>query len=239
MSDLEFLKQVNETIETNKEDMISSLSHLLQIPSVAVETPGEYPFGENVQKAYDAMLDMAREEGFAVYNADNYGGHIDFTGKGEGIVGVVGHLDVVPEGDGWSFDPYGGEVKDGWICGRGTTDDKGPVIASFYGMKALKACGYEPKKTIRLILGLDEETNWHGMDHYLEHVAELPDLGFTPDGDFQAIHGEKGIIRTSTQVQAVFRQRSGTQFPSRRYSCQLGSGSQPGCRAGQCGRRIR
>ena len=118
MSDLEFLKQVNETIETNKEDMISSLSHLLQIPSVAVETPGEYPFGENVQKAYDAMLDMAREEGFAVYNADNYGGHIDFTGKGEGIVGVVGHLDVVPEGDGWSFDPYGGEVKDGWICGR-------------------------------------------------------------------------------------------------------------------------
>ena len=71
-----------------------SLSHLLQIPSVAVETPGEYPFGENVQKAYDAMLDMAREEGFAVYNADNYGGHIDFTGKGEGIVGVVGHLDL-------------------------------------------------------------------------------------------------------------------------------------------------
>ena len=66
MSDLEFLKQVNETIETNKEDMISSLSHLLQIPSVAVETPGEYPFGENVQKAYDAMLDMAREEGFAM-----------------------------------------------------------------------------------------------------------------------------------------------------------------------------
>ena len=111
-----------------------------------------------------------REEGFAVYNADNYGGHIDFTGKGEGIVGVVGHLDVVPEGDGWSFDPYGGEVKDGWICGRGTTDDKGPVIASFYGMKALKACGYEPKKTIRLILGLDEETNWHGMDHYLELI---------------------------------------------------------------------
>ena len=58
MSDLEFLKQVNETIEANKEDMISSLSHLLQIPSVAVETGGEHPFGEEVQKAYDAMLEM-------------------------------------------------------------------------------------------------------------------------------------------------------------------------------------
>ena len=94
MNDLEFLKQVNETIEANKEDMISSLSHLLQIPSVAVETPGEHPFGEEVQKAYDAMLGMAADEGFAVYNADNYGGHIDYAGSGAGIVGVVGHLDV-------------------------------------------------------------------------------------------------------------------------------------------------
>jgi len=113
------------------------------------------------------------------------------------------------------------------------------VIASFYGMKALKACGYEPKKTIRLILGLDEETNWHGMDHYLEHVAELPDLGFTPDGDFPAIHGEKGIIVFELVRKFKPFSGKGLELSSRRYSCQLGSGSQPGCRAGQCGRRIR
>lgn len=194
MSDLELLKKVNETIEANKEDMISSLSHLLQIPSIAVETNGAYPFGEHVQQAYEYMLRAARDEGFSTYNADNYGGHIDYAGSEEAVVGIVGHLDVVPEGDGWDFEPYGGEVKDGWICGRGATDDKGPVIASFYAMKALKECGYEPHRTIRLILGLDEETNWHGMDYYLQHVGELPKMGFTPDGDFPAIHGEKGII---------------------------------------------
>ena len=191
---MELLERVYKKIEENKTEMISSLSRLLSIPSVAVECDGDMPFGENVHKAFEAMLEMGLKEGFSCYNADNYGGHIDFTGSDEGIVGVVGHLDVVPEGDGWDFDPYGGEIIDGNVCGRGTTDDKGPVIAAFYAMKALKECGYQPKRTVRLILGLDEETNWNGMDYYLDHVDSVPDFGFTPDGDFPAIHGEKGII---------------------------------------------
>lgn len=191
---MEILSNVNKRIEANKTEMISSLSQLISIPSVVSDAKGNMPFGEGVHKAYLCMKEMAEKEGFDFFNADNYGGHIDFTGSGEGIVGVVGHLDVVPEGSGWDFEPYGGEIIDGNICGRGTTDDKGPVIACFYAMKALKECGYEPEKTIRLILGLDEETNWHGMKYYLEHVGDKPDIGFTPDGDFPAIHGEKGIL---------------------------------------------
>lgn len=174
--------------------MISSLSGLVSIPSVTGEAADDMPFGENVHGAYRYMLNLASKEGFRIYNADNYGGHIDFEGTEQGVVGILGHLDVVPEGDGWDFNPYGGEVIDGSVCGRGTVDDKGPVIASFYAMKALKECGYKPKRTIRLILGLDEETNWHGMDYYLDHVDSVPDFGFTPDGDFPAIHGEKGIL---------------------------------------------
>ena len=181
-------------ISENRAEMISSLSDLISVPSVALEGTGETPFGENVQKAYEYMMELAAKEGFSTFNADNYGGHIDFRGTEEGIVAVIGHLDVVPEGDGWDFDPYGGELIDGYVCGRGSTDDKGPVIASFYAMKALKECGYTPKKTIRLILGLDEETNWHGMDYYLKHVDSLPDFGFTPDADFPAINGEMGIL---------------------------------------------
>lgn len=191
---MELLTKVNKRIEENKAEMISSLSKLISIPSVVSDAKGSMPFGEDVHKAYLFMMQKAEEEGFDLFNADNYGGHIDFTGMEDGIVGVVGHLDVVPEGSGWDFEPYGGEVIDGKICGRGTTDDKGPVIACFYAMKALKECGYEPKRTIRLILGLDEETNWHGMRNYLDRVGDKPDLGFTPDGDFPAIHGEKGIL---------------------------------------------
>ncbi len=193
-----FPEDIKLKIAENKAEMISSLSDLIKVPSVAVENHGQEadkaPFGESVQKAYEMMLEAGAREGFSCFNADNYGGHIDFAGTGEGIVGIVGHLDVVPEGGGWDFDPYGGEMIDGYVCGRGTMDDKGPVIASFYAMKALKECGFRPCKTVRLIMGLDEETGWNGMKYYLEAVDETPDCGFTPDGDFPVIHGEKGIL---------------------------------------------
>lgn len=189
-----FLEQVNRKIEENRTEMLASLSELISVPSVAASCGGDMPFGEEVDRAYRMMLAKAEAEGFDTFDASGFGGHIDYDGTEEGIVGVIGHLDVVPEGDGWDFQPYCGDIIDGYVYGRGTVDDKGPVIASFYAMKALKECGFEPAKTIRLILGLDEETEWKGMDYYLRHVGDYPDTGFTPDGDFPVIRAEMGIL---------------------------------------------
>ncbi len=185
-------------LEENKEEMIASLQSVLQCKSQQeppIKTPsGElYPFGEGVQKALVTFLELAESMGFETYNADNYGGHVDFPGTGDKVFGILGHLDVVPAGGDWDFDPYGGSVAEGKIYGRGTTDDKGPLISCLYGMKALKDAGFQPKATIRLILGLDEETDWKGMDYYFSKVRK-PDFGFTPDADFPVINGEKGIL---------------------------------------------
>lgn len=188
------LENVNDKIAQSRTEMMTSLSELISVPSVVSDAKGDMPFGENVHRAFEFMLEIGEDAGFETYNAGNHGGHIDFGGNADGIVGIVGHLDVVPEGDGWDTEPYGGEIKDGYVHGRGATDDKGPVIASFYAMKALRECGYVPSRTIRLILGLDEETDWKGMDYYLAHVDSVPDMGFTPDADFPAIHGEMGIM---------------------------------------------
>lgn len=190
---MEHLELIQQKIDENKEEMLQTLQHLIAIKSVAEETGGDPPFGEGVHKAFSYMLEKGREEGFVCKNVDNYGGHLDLPGEGERVMGIVGHLDVVPEGTGWEDDPYSGRIKDGNLYGRGTIDDKGPVIASFYAMKAVKESGVPLKDTVRLILGLDEETNWKGMYHYLSKVSP-PDYGFTPDGDFPAIHGEKGIL---------------------------------------------
>ncbi len=201
MSDWE---KINERIDANKDEMIRTLQELIAIPSVVSEPVNDMPFGENVHKAFSYMLKKAEEEDFATFNADNYGGHIEFGGQifdEEGDVvdvsnecmGIVGHLDVVPEGNDWNHEPYGGEIADGKIYGRGTADDKGPVVAAFYAMKALKEAGVNPAKKVRLILGLDEETNWEGMDYYLSKAPQ-PDFGFTPDSEFPAIHGELGIL---------------------------------------------
>ena len=193
-----YQKKYEARIEQNRQEMLDALAQVLRIQSdqaepVTAEDGSVYPFGAGVQQAYETVLAMGREMGFETVDVDHYGGHIDFRGSEDTVVGIVGHLDVVPAAGSWNFDPYGGEIKDGMIYGRGTTDDKGPVIACLYAMKALKEEGFEPKSTIRLILGLDEETGWKGMQHYLEAVP-APDLGFTPDGDFPIINGEKGNL---------------------------------------------
>lgn len=184
-------------IEKNKDLQIEMLQDLVAIKSIVTDPvaskDGEvFPFGAGVQEVFACFLKKAQELGFETKNVDNYGGHVDF-GHGEETVGILGHLDVVPEGDGWSFDAYSGAVSDGFIYGRGTQDDKGPLVAALFAMKALKDAGYTPAKKVRLILGLDEETQWDGMRYYFDKEP-MPDYGFTPDGEFPAINGEKGSM---------------------------------------------
>lgn len=187
-------------IEENRELQIKTLQDLVSVNSVQsspVTTAGGefFPFGQGVQDAFVCLLKKAEELGFTTKNIDHYGGHIDFgpADPEAEIVGILGHLDVVPEGSGWSFDPYGGVIEDGYICGRGTQDDKGPVVAALFAMKALKDAGYEPQRKIRLILGLDEETGWKGMDYYFQREPK-PAFGFTPDVAFPVVNGEKGNV---------------------------------------------
>lgn len=192
-----------EILETYKDDMLETLKQTVSINSVQsapVRTvDGDfYPFGRGVQMALEHMLEVGAGMGFQTANVDNYGGHIEWKAdpvdypKAE-TFGVACHLDVVPEGTCWSGDPFAPVVKDGVIYGRGVSDDKGPLVASLYAMKALKEAGIKPQKNIRLILGCDEETGCSGMDKYVE-VAGQPDLGITPDGEFPLIHGEMGIL---------------------------------------------
>ena len=116
-------------------------------------------------------------------------------GEGKEMVAVLGHLDVVPAGDGWTeTEPFSGEIKNGRIYGRGTMDDKGPMVAAIYALAALKDAGFAPSKRIRLLFGTNEETGCGDMSWYVSHGGELPVYGFTPDGEYPIINGEKGIL---------------------------------------------
>ena len=74
---MEYLQSIISNIEANKEQMIKTLQELVQIKSVAEEMEGQYPFGEGVEQAFSYMLEKGTSEGFAVKDADHYGGHID------------------------------------------------------------------------------------------------------------------------------------------------------------------
>lgn len=175
--------------------LAKDISALCRINSVEGEAKPGMPFGEGPAKALEEALRMGRELGFKTENFDNYVGHIEF-GEGEEMVGILGHVDVVPAGEGWERDPWGGEIADGRIWGRGTLDDKGPVLTCLYAMKILKDMNIPLKRRVRIILGTNEETNWGCMDYYLNKVKpELPTLAFSPDSEFPVTYAELGMLQ--------------------------------------------
>lgn len=190
-----------EEVRKYQEHLVKDLQGLLRIQSLRDLTSAQdqAPFGKNLRVALDYVLDLGKRDGFETQDLDGYAGVVSF-GEGEEIVGVLGHLDVVPVGKGWKFDPFGAEIKDGYIMGRGAQDDKGPTMAGYYAMKILKDMGYKPKKRVFLIVGCDEETGMSCMDYYNKH-GEIPDFGFVPDADFPVIYGEKGILNVELKAQ--------------------------------------
>ena len=183
---------LNKIIKEYKDDIIKSTQEIIRIRSVEDEAKEGMPFGEGVNEALKYVLKLSSELGFEVANFDGYAGHAEI-GNGDETVGVLVHLDVVPEGEGWTYPPYAAEIHDDKIFGRGTIDDKGPAIAVLYAMKAIKESGLDINKKIRIIFGTNEETDWGGITYYLKKV-KAPDVAFTPDADFPVIHGEKGIL---------------------------------------------
>ncbi|QEK11371.1 dipeptidase PepV [Crassaminicella thermophila] len=185
---MNFEKRIDEM----KNEIIKSTQKIIQIRSVK-DTPKEgMPFGEGINTCLEYALDLSEKLGFKTKNLDGYAGHAEL-GEGDEIVGVLVHLDVVPEGDNWTYPPYMAEIHDDKIYGRGTIDDKGPAIAVLYAMKAIKDANIKLNKKIRIIFGTDEESGGEGINYYLKH-EKAPNLAFTPDADFPVIHGEKGIL---------------------------------------------
>ncbi len=180
--------------EVYKKDLIKDLKSLISIPSVLNESDDQFPFGENINKALEKMLEISQKLGFKTYY-NKYYGYAEI-GRGKELIGILGHLDVVPAGDldQWQTDPFKGVIKDDKLYGRGTQDDKGPTLAAMYGVKALMDEGIELNKRIRFIFGLDEENLWRSIDRYLEN-EEQPDYGFTPDSVFPMINAEKGLLQ--------------------------------------------
>lgn len=187
---------LKECVEKLEPDLLASLQENLKIPSVQGEPEPGAPYGAHVRESLDHVLATAEKLGFATVNMDGQLGWCEY-GEGEEMIAVLGHLDVVPAGDGWTFDPWGGEIRDNRIFGRGTMDDKGPSIAALYALAALRDSGLPIRRRIRVLFGCNEESGSGDMKYYLSHGGEIPVMGFTPDGEYPVINGEKGIINVT------------------------------------------
>lgn len=191
---MEINAKLDAALKALEGDMIDTLARWIRVPSVRAERSADNaPFGAQVRRALDvAMEDMARL-GMNPRDVDGYccDGEI---GTGDEVIAVLAHLDVVPEGEGWHHDPYGAEIVDGRMVGRGTSDDKGPGVAALFAMKAIVDAGIPLRRRCRLILGCDEECGMQDLEYYEKKIG-LPAKGFSPDADFPLINTEKGIMQ--------------------------------------------
>ncbi|WP_162012154.1 dipeptidase PepV [Streptococcus sp. S784/96/1] len=183
-------------VEKRKDDLMADLVSLLEINSERDDSKADadHPFGPGPVKALEKFLEIAERDGYKTRNIDNYAGDFEF-GEGEEVLGIFGHLDVVPAGSGWDTDPYKPVIKDGKLYARGSSDDKGPTMACYYGLKIIKELGLPTSKKVRFVVGTDEESGWGDMNYYFAHNGlKDPDFGFSPDAEFPIINGEKGNI---------------------------------------------
>lgn len=179
-------------VERNTEILVSSVQELVRVRSVAGEPEPGAPAGAGPRDALVVALHIAERLGFETVNIDNYAGFAEF-GDGDEYVAALGHVDVVPEGGNWTHPPFGGEIHDGKIYGRGSLDDKGPALAALFGARAVMESGLPLSRRVRVIFGTDEETGDLDILYYL--AKEKPPIaGFTPDADFPVVFAEKGIL---------------------------------------------
>jgi len=188
------IRLLHHLVDQRRDEMVEALRGCLRIPSKEEPPDGpDAPYGRPVRQALDYTLHLCERLGFRTRDVDGHAGHAEFGAGGE-MIAALGHLDVVPEGDGWTHPPFGAEVHDGFIYARGAADDKGPTYAALYGAKALMDSGLPLRRRVRIIFGCNEESGFGCVKHYWGKAAEeRPVLAFTPDARFPLIYAEKGI----------------------------------------------
>lgn len=179
-------------ILSEKEELFKNIDRLIRINSVEGESLEGAPFGVEPKKALEEALKISEEMGFKTKNIDNAIGYAEY-GEGEEYICVIGHVDIVPVGEGWSYDPLKLTITKDKLYGRGILDNKGPIMSALYGLKILKDLNITLSKKVRIIFGTNEETGFKDIPYYLKN-EKPPIMGFTPDCKYPAVYGERGIL---------------------------------------------
>ncbi len=188
---MELKDRISHWVDAHVDDLIRDVGRLVAVRSVRGESAPGAPFGPGPRAALDEALAMCREYGF---ETEIYGGAVGVASFNSlpSELDILGHLDVVGEGEGWDTDPYRVTVgSDGCLYGRGTDDDKGPVAVALMALRCLRELGVELRSGCRLIMGTDEEPGSEDLPYFYRENAPAPNT-FTPDTGFPVYNTEKG-----------------------------------------------
>ncbi len=192
------LGQVKAWLKDHESELLADTVKMLQFPSIESDAEPNAPYGAANRQALDFALDRANAFGMKTTDLEGHLGFAEF-GTGDKLIMSLGHLDVVPVGAGWKHPPFGAEIDGEYIYGRGTTDDKGPTMASFYAMRAIKEAWPNAPIRFRQAFGCDEESGFGCVEQYMK-TEETPTFGVAPDSGWPLYHAEKGIANIEIDV---------------------------------------
>lgn len=198
----DIFQRIDAFIARERGNIIRDISRLVAVPSVAGKPAEGAPFGPGPKAALEKILEIAREKGLETQLYDDRMGAALLGGEGLPYLATITHVDVVDTGDGWTGDPFTVREREGYLIGRGVTDDKGPSILCLYLLQFLKEENIELAYPIRTLFGSDEETGMGDVKHYLKHYP-APAFCISPDADFPLIYGEKGIYQGTLRSRPV------------------------------------
>lgn len=214
MDDETLVSKARSYVDEIWEDVVRDIDYLVQVESVEDKAHASegMPFGPAPREALDRALEIASRLGLESHNCEGYVGYADLVGQNdEAYLATIAHSDIVPLGGGWTVDPLRVTRRDGYLLGRGTIDDKGPLVLSLYAAhffeREVKRTGESLPYTLRCIVGANEETGMEDVEYYLERYPE-PAFCISPDAVFPLICGEKGVFHARITSAPVGKQGS-------------------------------
>lgn len=175
-------RRVLDAVDALADEMVAFCQDLVRIPTVN-------PPGDRYAECSALIAQKLRAFGYEVQEiaADGHREHtaayprINVVGRLQGSASrpclhFNGHYDVVPPGDGWTFDPFGGVIQQGRLYGRGSCDQKAGIAASVYAIEAVRRAGIRLAGTIEQSATVDEESGGYAG------VADLCDRGIISRG---------------------------------------------------------
>ncbi len=181
-------------------ELLTQLARVIAVPSVQGPAKPEAPFGPGPKQALAMVMEIAANMGFETHVVNGCVGWVQY-GTGTDYIAVLGHLDVVAAGTGWATDPFVLTIKDDYMYGRGTLDNKGPIMGALFALQMIKDQKMTLKHPIRLIFGTNEESGSADMPYY-NQAEPAPIAGFTPDCKYPVVYAERGLlgIRLSQRI---------------------------------------
>jgi len=162
-------KQILELAKKNEQYTAENLSKLVKIKSLSMQEEG----------VVNELKTIMEEAGFDEVRIDGLGNVIGRIGNGKKVIAIDGHIDTVDMGnlDAWEFDPLSGEIKDGYVLGRGSVDQEGGPIAAVTAGKILKEIGM-PEDVTLFVTGTVMEEDCDGLcwKYLVEEEKIKPDV---------------------------------------------------------------